>query len=354
MSAPPTRTAHLPNGVKLAYIDSYATISEADRPREYTTVIGLHGVGFNSAVWTPVLPHLPTSLRFLAYNQRSYTGSSPAFESQEEGGIDATAAYLADLMEFVKFAVDELGVETVEEGGIVLLGWSKGNVLSISLLSLLHLASIPSATSFASFLPNDGTLPHTSLLTTHLRSILLYEPAGSALGRPPTEDFMKAMAAVLPPNKVSSEEFATAFAGWIGDYCPPTSTSPEPVASLPPSGLAALSGDLLSSAWETSAVAHGFSWKLSASPAEVQQLANTALSPPLSPAVPIGLIYGGRSVGYCMDAAEEIMRWWSGGDGGKVRKTAVRKMEGTNHFGFLHEPEEFVKTVQETIQALSE
>jgi hypothetical protein len=72
-------------------------------------------------VWTPLLPFLPPTLRFVAYNQRGYTGSSPAFDIKREGGVDAAGAYLSDAMEFFRFAVEELGAKTVEEGGVVLL-----------------------------------------------------------------------------------------------------------------------------------------------------------------------------------------------------------------------------------------
>lgn len=158
--APPTMTSPLPyskaqltEDTHVAYIDSWGTKPAAELPERYTTLIALHGVGFNSgtsrhllhlttrtytkltfsalipqpptAVWTPLLPHLPSSTRFLAYNQRSYTGSSPAFESKKEGGTDATAAYLGDLLNFIEFAVEELKVPAIDDatgkGGIALL-----------------------------------------------------------------------------------------------------------------------------------------------------------------------------------------------------------------------------------------
>lgn len=77
-------------------------------------------------MWTPLLPSLPSSTtRFLAYNQRGYKESSPAFKSEKEGGTDATAAYLGDLLDFIRFAVDELKLAGVDDesgqGGIVLL-----------------------------------------------------------------------------------------------------------------------------------------------------------------------------------------------------------------------------------------
>ena len=84
------------------------------------------------AAWNPVLPYLPPNVRFLAYNQRSYAGSSEAFVGQEDGGIDVTAAYLNDLLGFMGFAVDRLGVAGIGsdgKGGVALL------VSSVSRLS---------------------------------------------------------------------------------------------------------------------------------------------------------------------------------------------------------------------------
>ncbi|GAA6035252.1 hypothetical protein JCM8097_008784 [Rhodosporidiobolus ruineniae] len=354
----PLQTNTLQNGVQLAYIDSFSALEPEQRPKEYTTLIGLHGVGFNSAVWTPLLPHLPPSIRFLAYNQRSYASSSPAFNAKELGGVDATAQYLGDLMEFLRFAVEELGVKAKDEGGVVLMGWSKGTVLPLSLLSVLHTpaSSTPSSTSYASHPPlsSSALLPHAHLLPSHLRSLLLFEPPGSSLGRAPTADYTTAMAAVSPPHSATADEFAEAFAGWIGGYCPPSPSSPseKPVEDLPPSGLAALSPEVLSAAWEPQCVAHGFSWRLSSSPAEAQGIARQALAPQEQElAYPVGLIYGKRTNGYCLDAAATIEGWWAASEGG-MKRTATWVLPETNHFAFVHEPEAFARAVVELIEEL--
>ncbi|GAA5853499.1 hypothetical protein JCM8547_002479 [Rhodosporidiobolus lusitaniae] len=355
----PLETATLPSGTNLAYTDSWSALAPADRPSKFTTLVALHGVGFNSAVWTPLLASLPPHLRLIAYNQRSYTGSLAAFEGKEAGGVDATAQYLVDLMEFLGFVVEELGAKEKEAGGVVLLGWSKGTVLPISLLSYLHSSSsspLSSTSSYLSHLP--PSLPHFSLLTTHLRSILLFEPPGSAFGRAPTSDYTTAMAAVSPPNSATPTEFAEAFAGWIGQYSPPSSSHDQtPVEKLPASGLAALSPDVLAASWEPGQVAHGFSWRLSASAGEVQALSKLALAPEgREVAVPVGLVYGGRTVGYCLDAAELVKGWWgvegNEGEGEGKKRTAVKVIEGTNHFAFVHKPEEFVKVVLELVEEL--
>ena len=50
MPTPPAyETAELPNGVRLAYIDSWA--GTAGRPGAYTTVLALHGGGVNGGTY---------------------------------------------------------------------------------------------------------------------------------------------------------------------------------------------------------------------------------------------------------------------------------------------------------------
>ncbi|ORY54860.1 Alpha/Beta hydrolase protein [Leucosporidium creatinivorum] len=375
MAIPAFKKAEISPGVHVSYIDSWADKPAAELPSSYTTIIGLHGVGFNSAIWTPLLPHLPASTRFIAYNQRSYTGSSPAYQSEKEGGTDATAAYLGDLLAFLEWVVAEVKLPGVDdatsEGGIVLLGWSKGTLLLFSLLSLLH-ASPSSTTSFISSVQPTST----SLLTSHLRSILLFEPPGSAFGRPPTADYTEAMASVSPPNSSTPSQFADAFAGWIGSYSPPSASSnPDfpsqaPVDQLPPSGLAALDPELLAAAWEPQACAHGFSWRLAVAGDEVATLAKNAIAPPLSPSVPVGFIYGARTNGYCLDAAKTVGGWWGLNPFGEVeggekkvvvegeelekekKKVAIKRIEETNHFAFVHQPEAFAKVLEELLDEL--
>ncbi|GAA5974058.1 hypothetical protein JCM11641_008237 [Rhodosporidiobolus odoratus] len=348
--------ARLASGIELSYIDSWSSLAPSERPTTCTTLVGVHGVGFNSAVWTPLLPSLPPSIRFIAYNQRSYTGSSPALQAEVEGGVDVTAAYLEDLIGFLEFLVREEGVKGKNEGGgIALLGWSKGTVLPLSLLSYLSTTSSSSSaqqstTSFLSHLAS--TLPAlTALVNSHLTSLLLFEPPGSALGRAPTADNTTAMSSVSPPNSSTPAQFAEAFAGWIGQYSPPsTSSSSEPaVADLPPSGLAALSSDVLEASWQPEAVAHGFSWRLAGSATEVANLTRSALA---TAQLPVGLIYGGQTVRYCLEAAAEIERIWKEEKREGAKKTAVRRIEGTNHFGFVHKPREFVQAVVELIEKL--
>lgn len=143
------QTAALDGGVELSYFDSWK--DRADRPSSHTTLLGIHGVTFNAREQTspvysyslaasdaslspagafqPLIAHLPANVRLLAYSQRLYAGSSAPVVSDKEGKTDATAAYLVDMLNFIDFAVDNLGcapVGTDGKGGIVLVVSGEG------------------------------------------------------------------------------------------------------------------------------------------------------------------------------------------------------------------------------------
>lgn len=51
MSTPDFLKARISDDVTLAYVDSWHGRAKEDMPERYTTVVGLHGVGFNSGEW---------------------------------------------------------------------------------------------------------------------------------------------------------------------------------------------------------------------------------------------------------------------------------------------------------------
>ncbi|GAA5877031.1 hypothetical protein JCM8547_007497 [Rhodosporidiobolus lusitaniae] len=362
MTLLPLQTVTLPSGTQLAYTDSWHDHPRSKRPREFTTIISLHGVAFNSVAFEPLIPHLPSSIRLIAYNQRDYKESSPAFEPKEPGGVDATAQYVVDLAEFFKFVVEEKGAKRMEEGGVVLLGWSKGTVPLVALLSLLHHdppSSFPSG-SFVSALPSGITF-HLSLLTSHLHSVLLLEPPSLALGLPPTSDIISNLAHIFPPATPTADEIISAVESWVVQYGdPPAGSAEPPTSALPPSGLDCLSPEVQGASYEPRTILHGFTWWTAADNAGQQEVAKKALA---RPAVPVGLIFGGRTLESFLSAVKTIEGWWEEGkkegqkeeeDGKEMSRTAVRSIPLTNHFAHAQEPEKFVKAVVELIEELGE
>ncbi|MGY3670950.1 alpha/beta fold hydrolase (plasmid) [Marinovum sp. KMM 9989] len=52
-------------------------IAYLERPGTGPTLVLLHGIGSNAASFTPLLPHLPTVFRVIAWNAPGYGGSDP-------------------------------------------------------------------------------------------------------------------------------------------------------------------------------------------------------------------------------------------------------------------------------------
>ncbi|WP_323765167.1 alpha/beta hydrolase [Marinovum sp.] len=52
-------------------------LSYLERPGNGPVLVLLHGIGSNAASFTPLLPHLPATLRVIAWNAPGYGGSAP-------------------------------------------------------------------------------------------------------------------------------------------------------------------------------------------------------------------------------------------------------------------------------------
>ncbi|KAK4046882.1 hypothetical protein OIV83_005778 [Microbotryomycetes sp. JL201] len=339
--------AQLTDAVHVSYIDTWA---DHNPTKAYTTIIGLHGTGYNSNAWLKPFEFTKTSdsVRFIAYNQRSYAGSTPQFDIKEPAGVDATGAYLEDLVRFIAWTVDELKLPPYDvetgRGGLILLGWSKGTVLLFALLATLH-GSPSSPTAFTGHI--NLSERDLSVIQSHVRTVLMFEPPGSALARPVTDDFKTQMAHVAPPNTPTPTEYAEAFARWISGW----STKP---ANLTEERLPG------AEAWEAECCLHGFAWRLSSNPQELLQIAKTALCPSSGVAIPIGIMYGSNTVEYCLDSSSVIQKWWgvSPNEKGQARvtrvgKTAVRAIAHQNHFAFENDPQQFVEVLTDILQELS-
>ncbi|GAA5986404.1 hypothetical protein JCM5350_002909 [Sporobolomyces pararoseus] len=350
LQIPRLETAQIRSTLKLAYIDSFSLLQPEERPKKYTTLLAIHGVGFNSAVFSTLIPHLPSNTRLLAYNQRSYRGSSPAFKGKEQGGSDTTARYLEDFLEFVQWCVRELGLTSKEQGGqVIVLGWSKGTVIPISLLALLNScsdskSSVPPFSSFLRYLSSSTLSLAQSLVSSHISSLILFEPPGSAFSRPPTRDFLTSMSSVLPPNdkNVTREEWALAFANWVGGYRESRNELEERQV-LEKSRLEDFDEELLEEGWQWECVDHGFEWTLAGEKEDIRRVGELAVRGE-NGELGVGILYGSRTVEYFEETVEMIREWWTE-DREVGRKKVIESVEGTNHFGFVHKPEEFMKAL---------
>ncbi|EJT96891.1 hypothetical protein DACRYDRAFT_119714 [Dacryopinax primogenitus] len=202
----------------------------------YTTIIALHGIGFNSNIWSPWLPHLPQDIRLIALNRRGFGGSSGLHQPQERlvdgTNTESYGRYLLDLLAFVKYAVKVLklpGKDTkTGKGGIVLLGWSKGCSYLTSILAMLSSAEgLPASLG----LPLSTFDPYLNTIRSHVTNVILYEPPGVLFGIPDLErmwdesstlaeqgrDFVHAFLAMVPAEKVHLVHISVDNMGITGD-----------------------------------------------------------------------------------------------------------------------------------------
>ncbi|EIN11654.1 hypothetical protein PUNSTDRAFT_42849 [Punctularia strigosozonata HHB-11173 SS5] len=247
-------------------------------------------------IWRPILPHLPLDVRFIAFNQRGYDGSSPSLEGSGMPKRQMTEEYATGFALFIDHIVHTLGLpSTSDGGGIILLAWSKGSVLTTALLSRM-------------LDPTQPPLP--SPIHTHLAAVLLFEPPSSLLARR-TPDLDSALG---PPGSTPAEA-ASSFLGW----CASNPLSDEQAA-------------LARAAFEPRNITHGFEWGLAA---------ETAARTLRDAAVPIGLLVGTATRGYFVDAAGAIARAWSGAPNARVRVG----LEGADHVAMVAMPERFARAV---------
>ncbi|KAK7041889.1 hypothetical protein VNI00_008864 [Paramarasmius palmivorus] len=153
------------NDIKISFTDSGAPPNADD----YPTLIILHGGGFGAASFQPIQSLAPeANLRIVALTRRGYTGSTPYTDSEmqgfQEGTREALEGLAVVLVAFMKAFVEKEKIPS--SGGIAIMGWSIGNLTTMSLFS-----------------NPDGLDPDTkSFLEVHLKHIILYDPPYQALG----------------------------------------------------------------------------------------------------------------------------------------------------------------------------
>jgi len=138
-----------------------------------------------------------------------------------------------------------------------------------------------------------------------------------------------------------------AFAGWVGDYRVARDEREER-QELEKSRLEDFEKDLVEEGWEWECVKHGFEWTLAGEKEDVRKVGQLAVRRK-NDRVGVGILYGSRTVGYFEETVEMIREWWKE-DGEKNR--VIKSIEGTNHFGFVHKPKEFMDVLMECVDEL--
>jgi len=224
-------------------------------------------------------------------------------------------------------------------------GWSKGTVPLFALLAAA--ASLPaSATNFLSSLPADFNLAtQHPALSTHLRSVILFEPPNLALGGAPTSDALPFLAAVSSPNAPTAAEFAAAFAPWVA------------AASGDASRLGAHTvADILRvtgvPCHEPEAAPHAVvGWNLATDADELRRVAEGATK---GARWPTGTVCGSHSFGTCAEGVRMVQQWWAEaqGEGRARQQSGARVVQGGTHFAQVLKPREFAAAVVELVNEL--
>ncbi|KLO13273.1 hypothetical protein SCHPADRAFT_997491 [Schizopora paradoxa] len=159
-----------------AYDDSGAPVDTVN----YTTLVILHGTGFNKNIFKKLLPLGPKyQIRVVVLNRRGYPGSTP-FTDEELRSLDSPDEHAHEMFfnaraqELAEFLADFAIRERLPKpnancstGGIALMGWSSASSYALCLLS--HAPGIAGSTR--------------KRLEPFLRSVIVFDAPGNVAGR---------------------------------------------------------------------------------------------------------------------------------------------------------------------------
>ncbi|EJD08472.1 alpha/beta-hydrolase [Fomitiporia mediterranea MF3/22] len=194
-------------GTTLALIDSGPPASDS-----YATIVFVHGLSYNSQIFTRILPLASShSLRIIALNRRDYTNSTPLSHAElaqlfSKDSADHKRFLHArglEIARFLEWVIDELKVPPLRgtsgtAGGLTLLGWSLGSLTTLAFLR--HLPSFPNEL--------------ISKLEPYLKNFIIYDSGYTTLGYP------------HPPGayhpfrdpEIPVQDHDKAFVAWISSY----------------------------------------------------------------------------------------------------------------------------------------
>jgi predicted alpha/beta-fold hydrolase len=134
------RLIKLPDGIEIFYNDSGPVPGSED----YTTLVTLHGSGFNGGFQPMINCAQSKNFRVINWNRRHYHGTTPYSEEELDDlrngrkvFFDKHAAQLAWFLEYL-VKVEQVPKPDTEAktGGIVVMGWSFGNTTTLISCSL--------------------------------------------------------------------------------------------------------------------------------------------------------------------------------------------------------------------------
>ncbi|KIO11073.1 hypothetical protein M404DRAFT_127994 [Pisolithus tinctorius Marx 270] len=320
-------------------------------PSDYTTMVLIHGLGFNGAVFRKLFPFGPShNYRIVSLYRRGYAPSSPWTEEEvalfsssdlEDGKKFIRLAGLQITRFLLGFAASQ-GIPKYDKekktGGIVLNGWSLGTFYSQAVLSVL----------------DSLTTEELGQLETYLWAILYYDPPTPPFGMPPPSHAQAQSVQWFHLATVS--ERWEAFKKWCTNYYvhpnphshdladlnfnEPDEDSPASLSGLPEDELEQMSSLEMFAAHDQSPFTinpEAFRF------ATRQALFNVGMARYL-PKVKIRIICGTKGLGLFIFFVNEMERALKdpssvfGEDAERAREFKVVRLDRGNHFVFWDEP----------------
>ncbi|TFK60011.1 hypothetical protein BDN72DRAFT_850897 [Pluteus cervinus] len=203
----------LPNtNISFAYLDS----GPVPKHDSYTTLVFLHGMGFNSVVFDKIRFLATTNkVRIVAVNRREYAPTSPlnvaelAVLSQGDPGA---ATYFRqrgnEIGLFLDKWIQQNHIPIARpngDGGLSLVGWSLGTVTATAFLA--HLDTLSAAT--------------LNRLSAYLHTVLMHDPYATAVAFPIPPEFDISLWFITDPKTRFQ-----AFKEWVTAYYQHTNYNP--------------------------------------------------------------------------------------------------------------------------------
>ncbi|KAJ6509122.1 Alpha/Beta hydrolase protein [Mycena vulgaris] len=212
-------TLKLPDGIEILYTDS-----GSPRTADYTTLVVLHGSGFNGYGFVRLHEYAQKyNLRIVLWNRRGYRGSTK-YSDEELADMRAGRKIFQDrlalqtawfLEHFIKHENTPAVTADRTAGGFVLAGWSSGVPVVLAL--------------FAD--PDVIPKPLYEVVEPRLRSLVLYDPPFTALAYP-TPPVEGVYSPFRDPECTTPAQVYEKFKQWASSYY----NHPD-LASGSPSGL---------------------------------------------------------------------------------------------------------------------
>ncbi|KAJ7764861.1 Alpha/Beta hydrolase protein [Mycena metata] len=313
----------------------------------YITIFAVHGMGWNNRIFKRVQTlSAAKSIRIVAVNRRQYKGSTPYTESEAmipiTGSDEEKANFIksrgVELANFIDTFIQNNQLPPISDdgktGGVALLGWSAGNLITAAAIANLDALSDASK----------------KRLKSHLRGHIMQEPPSIAFGLPlPAANWSPHMDTTIPADKQ-----AAMFTTWITSYFDHGDLSTRdvnvlsyivPSAFRPPTIYDMTPEEIAETADQGPVELPGMFMSMAQSNAVYRKACYSADIKSLVPSLKTTFITGDATCSYSLAAL------WSIQDDNKAEKGNIKfvVIPGANHFWHWDDAEEALKTYAESL-----